>query len=134
MRLLATTPFQETWGKEEEILFLGEWCRTYHSRNIWGNRNHQTVRYHCDDREKLRADENKYDDFIVNNYSCFDIGMTKNELLSKQIAESDVVVGCRSYAMAIALQADKKVISVLPPRPPERELPFNEIIHLRKYV
>jgi putative transferase (TIGR04331 family) len=62
VKLLATTAFQETWGKEEEILFLGEWCRTYHSRNIWENRNHQTVRNHWDDREKLRADENYLND------------------------------------------------------------------------
>ena len=62
MRLLATTAFQETWGKDEEILFLGEWCRTYHTRNIWLNRNQQTVRNHWDDREKLRTDENYLND------------------------------------------------------------------------
>lgn len=59
MNLLVTTAIEETWGENQPIVFLGEWCRRYHRKNVWDSRVYTTVHYHWDDREKLARD---YDD------------------------------------------------------------------------
>ncbi len=55
-KLLVTTALECTWGKVENILFLGEWCKLYERRHIWAKRNHETARFHWDDRNKLKRD------------------------------------------------------------------------------
>jgi len=56
MALLATTALECTWGDAEPLIFLGEWCRRYERSAVWKAREHTVVRYHWDDREKLRRD------------------------------------------------------------------------------
>lgn len=55
-KLLVTTALEETWGSEESLVFLGEWCKRYERRHVWAQRCHRTVQFHWDDREKLRRD------------------------------------------------------------------------------
>ena len=54
-KILVTTALEETWGKDEDIVFLGEWCKLY-GESGWTKRQHQTVPYHWDDRDKLVKD------------------------------------------------------------------------------
>jgi putative transferase (TIGR04331 family) len=54
--LLATTALEWTWGIEEPLVFLGEWCRRQERADVWQSREHVVVRNHWDDREKLRRD------------------------------------------------------------------------------
>jgi putative transferase (TIGR04331 family) len=54
--LLATTALEETWGTNEPLVFLGEWCRLYDRRDVWGKRQHQVIPNHWNDRKKLRRD------------------------------------------------------------------------------
>lgn len=54
--LLVLTALEETWGASEPLLFLGEWCKRYERRDVWESRNHTTVPFHWDDRNKLRQD------------------------------------------------------------------------------
>ncbi len=54
--LLVTTPFRETWGQGEKVLFLGEWSKLYSQQEAWSALNHETVPYHWDDRGKLQQD------------------------------------------------------------------------------
>ena len=54
--LLVTTALEETWKKEENILFLGEWCKKPHREIIWNKFDFETVDYHWNDREKLNED------------------------------------------------------------------------------
>lgn len=54
--LLVTTPIEETWGKDEKVLFLGEWCLLYHRKEIWDKRRYLVLPYHWDDRKKLESD------------------------------------------------------------------------------
>jgi putative transferase (TIGR04331 family) len=56
MALLATTAIESTWGDSEELLFLGEWCKRYERQAKWQARPHEVVRYHWNDRTKLRHD------------------------------------------------------------------------------
>lgn len=54
--LLVTTPLESTWGTNEDIVFLGEWCKLYARKEIWSKRNHLVVPYHWDNRDKLKKD------------------------------------------------------------------------------
>ena len=56
--LLVTTPIEATWGSEEDIMFLGEWCKLYEREEIWSERRYDVLQYHWDDRDKLRGDFN----------------------------------------------------------------------------
>jgi putative transferase (TIGR04331 family) len=53
---LVTTALLETWGNQESILYLGEWCKIYKDKKLWENLNHEVAEYHWDDRDKLQAD------------------------------------------------------------------------------
>lgn len=55
--MLVTTSIEETWGQDEPLLFLGDWCLLYHRRTIAAGRDFEVVRNHWDDREKLEHDE-----------------------------------------------------------------------------
>jgi len=53
---LATTADQRFWKKDEEILFLGEWCRVFDQRSTWSNLNHEILPYHWKSVERYYAD------------------------------------------------------------------------------
>jgi putative transferase (TIGR04331 family) len=50
--LLVTTALEETWGTDEEILFLGEWCKLYDRKDTWGKRKSSTLGDPWSDRER----------------------------------------------------------------------------------
>ena len=54
--ILVTTPIESTWGKDEKIIFLGEWCKKFSRRHVLLNRHHSTLDYHWRDRVKLDKD------------------------------------------------------------------------------
>ena len=57
-RTLITTADERTWPKDtnEPVLFLGEWCRRYSRRHVWGKYDAEVAPYHWDDRKKLFND------------------------------------------------------------------------------
>ena len=64
-RLLVTTALESSWGDNEEIVFLGEWCKKYSRKHLWQERKSNTLGYHWRDRAKLEKDhiylENLYE-------------------------------------------------------------------------
>jgi putative transferase (TIGR04331 family) len=54
--LLVTTALEETWGTDEEILFLGEWCKHYDRKKIWQKREHTTLPYSWENRVQMYLD------------------------------------------------------------------------------
>jgi putative transferase (TIGR04331 family) len=50
---LVTTANQDYWKKDEKILFLGEWCKTYDQKHIWSNLDYDTLSSHWDEMEDL---------------------------------------------------------------------------------
>ncbi|MCE5181782.1 MAG: LIC12162 family protein [Betaproteobacteria bacterium] len=56
MKLLVMTALEDTWGDCEPVIFLGEWCKRYELRDVWSKRRGETVKFHWDDRAKLRRD------------------------------------------------------------------------------
>jgi len=58
-RTLITTADERTWPQDtnEPVLFLGEWCRRYSRKHVWGKYDDAEVSpYHWDDRTKLFND------------------------------------------------------------------------------
>ena len=56
-KFLITTALQETFpqNKDEEVIFLGEWCLTSETKNLCIN-NYKVLPYHWNDRKKLYKD------------------------------------------------------------------------------
>lgn len=59
IKLLVTTALEETWGDDEEIVFLAEWCQRYEATERWSTRKSELLDYHWGDRKKLARD-NEY--------------------------------------------------------------------------
>ena len=61
-RLLVTTALEQTWGRDEPILYAGEWCRLYDRQDAWSVRDHRVLPYHWSDRGKLLRDHSYLND------------------------------------------------------------------------
>ena len=107
------------WGytEQEAMLFFLQSVR-----QIESNLGDVVVRLHPS--EKL----GKYDDLLLE----FDlpISVSKETTLLEDIAKSQVVVGCESMAMVIALMAGKKVVSSIPVGGRACVLPHDKITKL----
>jgi len=55
-RLLVTTALEETWDKNRDMLFLGEWCRVYERHEMWSKIDMNVLSNHWNDRGKLKKD------------------------------------------------------------------------------
>jgi hypothetical protein len=77
--------------------------------------------------------QGKYDSRVA-SFENFSVSVNESASLAELIAWSDVVVGCQTYAMVVALSANKKVVSALPDNAPPCLLPHEEILHLRELV
>ncbi|MGZ8157553.1 MAG: hypothetical protein ACXWT4_01955 [Methylobacter sp.] len=74
----------------------------------------------------------KYD-WILKQYASI-AKLSDGKPLIEEIVESDMVVGCESMALIIALLAQKKVVSCIPPGGPVCRLPQIDILHFRELV
>jgi len=54
--LLVTTGLEDTWGRDEDILFLGEWCKRFSRKEVWQSRRSITQPFIWADRKKLSTD------------------------------------------------------------------------------
>ena len=55
-KMLVTTALECTWGNEEEIIFIGEWCKPYNRKEYIDSKTQQTLSYHWSDTEKMFDD------------------------------------------------------------------------------
>ena len=72
----------------------------------------------------------KYSEWI-SLHSNLNIQINIKDTLSDLIASADIVVGCQTSAMVVALYAKKYTVSTIPPLAPSSALPHKEIIMLR---
>lgn len=75
----------------------------------------------------------KYDQWI-NSQRNLRIYLDESPSLARSIAWSDVVVGCQTYAMVVALAAGRRVVSSIPPWAPPCSLPQAGIDRLADFV
>ena len=54
---------------DSQILFLGEWCKSYSRKNKWSITNNKTATYHWDNRKKFHDDfyslESIYEKYLI---------------------------------------------------------------------
>jgi hypothetical protein len=75
----------------------------------------------------------KYDEWIKSQ-RALNVSLNATSTLAESIAWADVVVGCQTYAMVVALAAGRRVISSIPPWAPPCVLPQAEICKLADLV
>lgn len=75
----------------------------------------------------------KYDQWI-GSQNGLNISLDASSTLAESVAWADVVVGCETYAMVVALAAGKRVISSIPPWAPSCILPQAGILKLADLV
>ena len=80
-------------------------------------------------RPRPSESNSKYDWARQANHLVSETASTKS--LMEQIVETDVVVGCESMAMVVALLAKKRVISAIPPGGKVCSLPQTGIEHMQ---
>ena len=74
----------------------------------------------------------KYDAWC-STHSHLNLSIDTTQTLSDLIAWADWVVGCETFALVVALHANKKTLSTLPPWAPPCKLPHKEIKMLRTF-
>jgi putative transferase (TIGR04331 family) len=55
-KLIVTTALEETWGKDSDIIFLGEWCCLYSREFVRNKRQYKVLPYHWSDNDKAFGD------------------------------------------------------------------------------
>ena len=55
-RFLITSALEDTWVFDAPVIFLGEWCKRKSRESQWKSIDSITIKYHWDDREKLKKD------------------------------------------------------------------------------
>ena len=76
---------------------------------------------------------NKYD-WVFDEFNHKDIKIDNKKTLLEQILGSDIVAGCESMAMVVAILAEKEVISSIPTDGRPCVLPHKEIGSIRDYL
>lgn len=72
----------------------------------------------------------KYNDWLM-RFADLNLTIDGVTALARQIATADWVVGCESFALAIAIESGRLVFSSLPPWAPPCSLPHRELRHIR---
>lgn len=75
----------------------------------------------------------KYVEFIQ-QYAALNVMISEQFSLAEDIAWADIVVGCESFALVVALEAGVPVVSMLPPQAPQCRLPQQAIQHLKDII
>lgn len=125
--LYLLEPIRDSWAGEEvpgEFQALDFFMQSIPKLNF-GSKFSIILKPHPSDKK------NKYDKWL-NSINSSNIYIEDEKSLASLIAWSDVVVGCETYAMVVAVSVKKRVISSLPRNAQNCRLPFKEIEHLNK--
>jgi len=126
--LYALEPIRVSWKQDEVI--AGEFqALDYFSSNL---REISTGSINMRLRPHPSDNPGKYDDWVGQQNLDAKIDISEGTPLYEDVAWSDIVVGCQTYALIIALTAGKRSISCLPPYAPDSLLPYPEIEEFRE--
>lgn len=123
--LYVLEPIRQAWGKD---VVAGEFAGLdyfINNLNSFGLDDNLSIRL----RPHPSDPAGKYDQWI-NAHNGMKISLDNSQTLAESIAWSDVVVGCQTYALVVALAAGKRVFSSIPPWAPPCVLPQPGIIKL----
>ena len=126
--LYALEPIRSSWGSGQVV--PGEFQALdyfiYNLEKIIKGKINIKLRPHPSGKD------GKYDDWVSRQGTSVTFEISKNSSLHKDIAWSDIVVGCQTYVLILGLNVGKRTISSLPPHAPESLLPYREIEELRR--
>lgn len=143
----ALTSKMKLTNSEKSVLYVCEPIREhaliqYGDERYWGYTEEDALRYFLSninllgrpiDKIVIRPHPSESTDKYSWVQSEFDFPIEMGRLtLAEEIASSDIVVGCQSMAMVIALFASKKVISSIPPGGVPCTLPHSDILYLQQ--
>jgi len=126
--LYLLEPIRSSWG---EGVVNGEFAALdylFQNLDVLGLNGSPTIRL----RPHPSDPTDKYDQWIKQQGGV-KITLDKSSTLAESIAWSDVVVGCQTYAMVVALAAAKKVFSSIPPWAPPCILPHEGIVKISEF-
>ncbi len=127
--LYLLEPVRDAWGNGKisgEFIALNYFINNL---NILGASDKPSIRLRPHPSDSL----GKYDQWI-NEQKHINISLDREIDLAKSIAWSNMVVGCQTYAMVIALAAGKKVFSSIPPWAPSCVLPQKGILKISELI
>ena len=55
-KVLITTALEDTWPKDIDLVFLGDWCKKHSKQDCLVGVQHETIPYHWKDRTKFKKD------------------------------------------------------------------------------
>ena len=129
--LYVLEPFRRKWvgqtNPDGEFAVLDFWLQNWTASSIGKN---ATVRL----RPHPSDVAGKYDQWIAVARLHCDIALDHSDSLEKSISWSDIVLGCESNAMAIALKANRIVITTIPPNAGLCRLPHSNILRLTDFL
>jgi len=124
--LYVMEPIRKAWNDSEvagEYQAFDYFVSNLSKLKLAGNKCQITIKPHPSDPVgKYRH--------LVEKHSDLELKVNEASPLAELIGTSDIVVGCETYAMVIALHAGKRVVSSLPQYAPSCVLPHREIEHL----
>lgn len=125
--LYILEPIRDNWGKsiQGEFQALDYFFRNIHKLELPEN-TIIVLRLHPSESRS------KYEIYIKKNHDYEVKIESDNTTLANSISSSKWVVGCQSYAMSIAIAANRNVICSLPPAAPYCKLPHINIKHLKE--
>lgn len=135
---------------KKSILYVCEPIRehaylNYGNERYWGYTEEDALKYFLENIESLRLDviditirphpsENLSKYQWAKAYAPSIIRFGGEVSLMQETIDADLVVGCHTMAMVVALLAGKRVISCVPPGGTQCQLPQTEIEHLQNIV
>ena len=125
--LYILEPIRDNWGKsiQGEFQALDYFFRNIHKLELPKN----TIIVLRPHPSESRS---KYEIYIKKNHDYKVKIESDNITLANSISSSKWVAGCQSYAMSIAIAANRNVICSLPPVAPYCKLPHINIKHLKE--
>ncbi|MDF3820167.1 hypothetical protein P3G55_09665 [Leptospira sp. 96542] len=139
---------KEKSDEEYRILFICENIsdhakKSFQNERYWGYTETDAIQYFFENLPKLDIKSTKFTfrphpsdpkdkyQWVIEKYSAYEIKISNELSLFEQIANSDLVVGCESMALVIAMLANKTVVSCIPPSGKKLELPQSKILEMR---
>jgi hypothetical protein len=128
--LYALEPIRVTWMEDES--FSGEFQALDYFVNNLGKitKSFTNIRL----RPHPSDSPDKYNDWLKRQSSDTILKISKSNSLAEDLAWSDIVAGCQTYVLIVALFAEKRVISCLPPYAPVSLLPHPEVEEIREML
>jgi len=92
-KLLVTTALQKTWGKDESLFFIGEWCKEYDQKVVWEQRQSDVLPYHWRDRTKHRHDYDYLEQYYERVLAALAVSLNKYHNVDRPLKYWRLILG-----------------------------------------